>query len=72
MFAVFEAVIIAAFSGSRLFTFVGDYGRAVNSFKAIQVCHPTLFVMKRLTSPPSDLVAPKTEILDVYQPHVRW
>ncbi|GHJ89384.1 hypothetical protein NliqN6_5786 [Naganishia liquefaciens] len=37
VFAVFEAVIIAAFSGSRLFTFVGDYGRAVNSFKAIQI-----------------------------------
>ncbi|KAJ9101252.1 hypothetical protein QFC21_003471 [Naganishia friedmannii] len=37
IFAVFEAVIIAAFSGSRLFTFVGDYGRAVHSFKAIQV-----------------------------------
>lgn len=38
VFAVFEAVIIAAFSGSRVFTFVGDYGRAANSFKSIQVC----------------------------------
>ena len=35
LYAVFEAVIIAAFSAGRLFTFVPDYGRATNSFKTI-------------------------------------
>ncbi|TKY86344.1 hypothetical protein EX895_004493 [Sporisorium graminicola] len=35
LYAAFEAVFIAAFSASRLFTFVSDYGRAVNSFKTI-------------------------------------
>jgi ATP-binding cassette subfamily B (MDR/TAP) protein 1 len=49
VFAVFEAVIIAAFSGSRLFTFVGDYGRAVNSFKSIQVCLASRSLLLKLT-----------------------
>ncbi|SPO26188.1 related to multidrug resistance protein 1 [Ustilago trichophora] len=35
LYASFEAVIIAAFSAGRLFTFVPDYGRATNSFKTI-------------------------------------
>ncbi|EPQ28417.1 uncharacterized protein PFL1_04244 [Pseudozyma flocculosa PF-1] len=35
LYAVFEAVIIAAFSAGRLFTFVPDYGRAKNSFRTI-------------------------------------
>lgn len=49
---MFEAVIIAAFSGSRLFTFVGDYGRAVNSFKAIQVRVDRCTIASKLTSCP--------------------
>ena len=35
LYASFEAVIIAAFSAGRLFTFVPDYSRATNSFKTI-------------------------------------
>lgn len=35
LYAVFESVIIAAFSAGRLFTFVPDFGRASNSFKTI-------------------------------------
>lgn len=35
LYASFEAVVIAAFSAGRLFTFVPDYGRASNSFKTI-------------------------------------
>lgn len=35
LYAAFEAVFIAAFSAGRLFTYVSDYGRAVNSFKTI-------------------------------------
>ncbi|KAI3482304.1 hypothetical protein L1887_55065 [Cichorium endivia] len=35
LYASFEAVIIAAFSAGRLFTFVPDYGRATNSFKTV-------------------------------------
>ena len=35
LYATFEAVIIAAFSAGRLFTFVPDYGRATNSFKTV-------------------------------------
>nr|CDI57199.1 related to multidrug resistance protein 1 [Melanopsichium pennsylvanicum 4] len=35
LYAVFESIIIAAFSAGRLFTFVPDYGRATNSFKVI-------------------------------------
>ncbi|KAJ1020783.1 hypothetical protein NDA16_004173 [Ustilago loliicola] len=35
LYASFEAVIIAAFSAGRLFTFVPDYGRATNSFRTI-------------------------------------
>lgn len=35
LYASFEAVIIAAFSAGRLFTFVPDYGRATNSFRII-------------------------------------
>jgi ATP-binding cassette subfamily B (MDR/TAP) protein 1 len=38
IFAVFEAVIIAAFAGVRVLTFAGDYARAINSYKGIQVC----------------------------------
>jgi hypothetical protein len=38
VFAVFEAIFTATFSGGRLFTYVGDYSRAIRSFKAIQVC----------------------------------
>ncbi|BFZ65351.1 hypothetical protein YB2330_006517 [Saitoella coloradoensis] len=35
LFATFEAVIIAAFAGGRLFTFVPDISRAVHSMKSI-------------------------------------
>ncbi len=35
LYASFEAIIIAAFSAGRLFTFVPDYGRATNSFRTI-------------------------------------
>jgi hypothetical protein len=38
IFAVFEAVMIAAFAGVRVLTFAGDYARAINSYKVIQVC----------------------------------
>ena len=52
VFAVFEAVIIAAFSGSRLFTFVGDYGRAVYSFRAIQVSTRSREIVSRAKDDP--------------------
>lgn len=36
LYAVFEAVIIGAFSAGRLFTYIGDYSRAYSSFGQIQ------------------------------------
>ncbi|CAO1615263.1 unnamed protein product [Parajaminaea phylloscopi] len=36
LYAVFEAVIIGAFSAGRLFTYVGDYSRAFSSFSILQ------------------------------------
>lgn len=36
LYAVFEGVIIGAFSASRLFTFVGDYGRALSAFATLE------------------------------------
>lgn len=36
LYAVFEAVIIGSFAAGRLFTFVGDFSRAFNSFAIIQ------------------------------------
>lgn len=37
VFAVFESIAVAQMSAARMFTFVGDYARAIRSFKAIQV-----------------------------------
>lgn len=37
VFAVFESIAVAQMSAARVFTFVGDYARAIHSFKAIQV-----------------------------------
>jgi hypothetical protein len=37
VFATAEVVFIAALAASRLFTYVGDYGRAINSFREVQV-----------------------------------
>lgn len=36
LYAVFEAVIIGAFSAGRMFTFVGDYSRAFASFATLE------------------------------------
>lgn len=64
VFAVFEAVIIAAFSGSRLFTFVGDYGRAVHSFRAIQVSTRSREIFSRAKDDPHvGLAATQAKVL---------
>lgn len=49
VFAVFEAIFTASFSAGRLFTYVGDYSRAIRSFKAIQVCSGIFSRFPRLT-----------------------
>lgn len=36
LYAVFEGIIIGAFSGGRIFTFVGDYSRAFSSFAILE------------------------------------
>jgi uncharacterized membrane protein len=49
VFAVFEGIFTAGYSGSRLLMFVGDYNRAISSFKAIQVSS-ILYAGFKLTS----------------------
>ncbi|KAJ9098567.1 hypothetical protein QFC20_005909 [Naganishia adeliensis] len=56
LFAVVEVITIAAFASSRIFTFVGDYARAIHSFKQIQIWlrreprYASLSIKKKLPS----------------------
>ncbi|PWN46891.1 P-loop containing nucleoside triphosphate hydrolase protein [Violaceomyces palustris] len=67
LYAVFEAVIIGAFAGGRLFTFVPDYGRASNSFKTIASWisrEPKVAVLEPSSSRSSSQASPVSEEVD--------
>ncbi|CAE6471474.1 unnamed protein product [Rhizoctonia solani] len=62
LYSSFEAIVIAGYSASRMFTFVPDWARMVHGFKSIcewEDRHPEVAILK-----PTKLIAPESKHLE--------
>ncbi|CUA75232.1 phosphate-transporting ATPase [Rhizoctonia solani] len=62
LYSSFEAIVIAGYSASRMFTFIPDWARMVHGFKSIcewEDRHPEVAILK-----PTKLIAPESKQLE--------